>query len=126
MKLKDNLILREVAGQYVIVPVKKRSLEIPKVTYMTKDAALLWNHVYGRNFDQEDLVKFLKKQYPHTPEDCLKQEAENFIEGVQSRWLIENKNGGVGHISYHYVKKTILKNKIFNEKEKCNHGKKYD
>ena len=43
MKLKDGLLLREVAGQYVIVPTGKRVQEFPRVNYMTADAAYLWN-----------------------------------------------------------------------------------
>ncbi len=39
MRLKDGLILREVAGQYVIVPTGKRVQEVTWHHYITKPAA---------------------------------------------------------------------------------------
>ena len=35
MKLKDQLILREVAGQYVIVPTGKRVTEVTSIVYIS-------------------------------------------------------------------------------------------
>lgn len=35
MRLKDNLILRKVANQYIIVPVGKRVQEITNMVYIS-------------------------------------------------------------------------------------------
>ncbi len=99
MRLKDGLVLREVAGQYVIVPTGKRVLEIPKIHYMTKDAAMLWKSIYGREFEKKDLLEILKANYPHSSDEDVEQAASNFIEGISSRWLMHNEHGGIEHIN---------------------------
>ena len=45
MKLKDGLILREVAGQYVIVPTGKRVQEVTNIVYISSSAAYLWDYM---------------------------------------------------------------------------------
>ena len=39
MRLKDGLILREVAGQFVIVPTGKRVREVTNTVYISSSAA---------------------------------------------------------------------------------------
>ena len=45
MRLKDGLILREVAGQYVIVPTGKRVQEVTNIVYISASAAYLWDYM---------------------------------------------------------------------------------
>ena len=63
MRLKDGLILREVAGQYVIIPTGKRVREVTEVLYMTKPAAALWNYMQNHDFEKEDLIKLTMERY---------------------------------------------------------------
>ena len=63
MKLKDGLILREVAGQYVIVPTGKRVKDVTGVLYMTKPAAALWDYMQSHDFEKEDLIKLTMERY---------------------------------------------------------------
>lgn len=53
MKLKDGLILREVAGQYVIVPTGKRVQEVIGINYITKPAAYLWDYMKDHEFEKK-------------------------------------------------------------------------
>lgn len=99
MKLKDGLILREVAGQFVIVPTGKRVREVSKIHYMTKDAAMLWNSVYGREFDEDDLMDILKSQYPKANPEQIQTAVKNFMDGIKSRSFLDN-HGGTEYISY--------------------------
>ena len=54
MKLKDQLILREVAGQYVIVPTGKRVQEVTSIVYISSSAAYLWDYMKDHEFEKED------------------------------------------------------------------------
>ena len=49
MKLRDGLVLREVAGQYVIVPTGAAVREVTDIVYISASAAYLWNYIeyYG-------------------------------------------------------------------------------
>lgn len=99
MKLKDGLILREVAGQFVIVPTGERVREVSKIHYMTKDAAMLWNSVYGREFDEDDLIDILKSQYPKANPEQIQTAVKKFMDGIKSRSFLDN-HGGIEYISY--------------------------
>lgn len=96
MKLKDGLLLREVAGQFVIVPTGKRVQEFPRIHYMTPDAALLWNRVYGKEFTLQDIEDLLREQYP----EAISEQAEKFVTGIRSLWLEETEGGGIASITY--------------------------
>lgn len=50
MRLKDNLILRKVANQYIIVPVGKRVQEITNMVYISSSAAYLWDFMKENEF----------------------------------------------------------------------------
>ena len=51
MKLKDDLVLRKVADQYVIVPVGKRVQEVTSIVYISSSAAYLWDQqlIFGNS-----------------------------------------------------------------------------
>ena len=61
MKLKDGLMLREVAGQYVIVPTGKRVREVTSIVYISSSAAYLWEYMKDHEFEKEDLVERIEK-----------------------------------------------------------------
>ena len=63
MKLKDGLILREVAGQYVIVPTGKRVQEVTNIVYISSSAAYLWDYMKDHESDKDELVKRIMEHY---------------------------------------------------------------
>lgn len=63
MKLKDQLLLREVAGQYVIVPTGKRVKEITSIVYISSSGAYLWDYMKDHDFQPEDLVDRIMEHY---------------------------------------------------------------
>ena len=50
MKLKDQLMLREVAGQYVIIPTGERVREVTSIVYISSSAAYLWDYMKDHEF----------------------------------------------------------------------------
>ena len=80
MKLKDQLILREVAGQYVIVPTGKRVTEVTSIVYISASAAYLWDYMKDREFTKEELVAKIMEHYTGvTDERFLQTLADNNI-----------------------------------------------
>lgn len=100
MKLKDGLILREVAGQFVIVPTGKRVREFSRIHYMTADAAYLWNQVYGKEFTLQDIENILREKYPDAAQEAISEQADKFVTGIRSLWLEETAGGGIAAITY--------------------------
>lgn len=90
MKLKDGLVLREVAGQYVIVPTGKRVREMHGVFYMNISGALLWTYMEDHERTEEDLINYLQEQFPDLKREKAESDVREFIEAIKQRNLFEN------------------------------------
>lgn len=79
MRLKDGLILREVAGQYVIVPTGKRVREVTNIVYISASAAYLWDYMKDHEFEKDDLVKRVMEHYTGVTEEKAAEDIEKFL-----------------------------------------------
>ena len=80
LKLKSDLILREVAGQHVIVPVGKRVQEVTSIVYISSSAAYLWEYMKNNEFEIDDLVKMIVEHYDGVDvEGYIKLLTDNYI-----------------------------------------------
>lgn len=89
MKLKDGLILREVAGQYVIVPTGKRVQEVTDVIYMTKPAAYLWDYMQNHEFEKEDLIRLTLERYADATREQVSRDLDEFLKGLAEKGILE-------------------------------------
>lgn len=89
MKLKDGLILREVAGQYVIVPTGKRVQEVTGVNYITKPAAYLWEYMQDHEFEKEDLVRLTLEKYSDATREQVSKDLDEFLKGLAEKGILE-------------------------------------
>ena len=94
MKLKDGLVLQEVAGQYVIVPTGKRVAEVPGIVYISSSEAHLWDYMKGNEFEREDLVDIVMKENAGVTREKALADVEHFLEVLTNNNIIE---GGVEH-----------------------------
>ena len=79
MKLKDGLILRNVAGQMVIVPTGKRVQEVTNIVYISSSAAYLWDYMKDHEFEKEDLVRLILEEYEGVTEEKAAADIEQFL-----------------------------------------------
>ncbi len=89
MKLKEGLILREVAGQYVIVPTGKMVREIRGINYITKPAAYLWDYMQNNEFEKEDLIRLTLERYSDATYDQVSEDLDLFLKSLAERGIIE-------------------------------------
>lgn len=94
MKLKSGLILREVAGQYVIVPTGKRVREITKIVYISSSAAYLWNYMQEHEFEKEDLVKLILENYDGVTREKAIEDIDKFLKILSNNNILDD---GVMH-----------------------------
>ena len=90
MKLKDNLILREVAGQYVIVPIGKRVQEVTSLVYISASAAYLWDYMKDNEFTVDDLVKKIVDHYEGVTEEVARKDIESYIKLLTDNFIIDD------------------------------------
>lgn len=89
MKVKDGLVLREVAGQYVIVPTGKRVQEVTGVNYITKPAAYLWEYMKDHDFEKEDLIRLTLERYADATREQVSKDLDVFLKGLAEKGILE-------------------------------------
>lgn len=90
VKLKNGLVLREVAGQYVIVPTGQRVKEITSIVYISSSAAYLWDYMQDHEFEKEDLVKRIMEHYIGVTEEKASADIDRFLKILADNNVLEN------------------------------------
>ncbi len=90
MKLKDGLILREVAGQYVVVPTGKRVQEVTSIVYISSSGAYLWDYMKEHEFEKEDLVAKIMEHYSGVTEEQAAADIEKFLKTLTDNNILDD------------------------------------
>lgn len=90
MKLKDGLILREVAGQYVVVPTGKRVQEVTSIVYISSLGAYLWDYMKDHEFEKEDLVAKIMEHYSGVTEEQAAADIEKFLKTLADNNILDD------------------------------------
>ena len=90
MKLKDQLIPREVAGQYVIVPTGKRVREVTSIVYISSSAAYLWDYMKDHEFTREDLVQRIMEHYTGVTEEQAGADIDKFLKILADNNILDD------------------------------------
>ena len=90
MKLKDQLILREVAGEYVIVPTGQRVREVTNVVCISSSAAYLWDYMKDHEFTKEELIQRILEHYQGVTREQAEQDIERFLTILSDNGILDN------------------------------------
>lgn len=90
MKLKDQLVLREVAGQYVIVPTGKRVKEITTIVYISSSAAYLWDYMKDHDFTKQDLIDRIMGHFSGVTVEQATVDIENFLKVLSDNSILDD------------------------------------
>lgn len=80
MKVKDQLVLREIAGQYVIVPVMERVKDVQSMVYISSSAAYLWQYMEGKEFTLDGLVDLILTKYKNVTREKAQEDIIAFLQ----------------------------------------------
>ena len=72
MKLSNNYILREIAGEKVVVKQGTHGVDMTKIISFNESAAALWEEFCNKEFTIEDAAKFLVDRYGISQETATK------------------------------------------------------
>ncbi|QCT73149.1 PqqD family protein [Eubacterium maltosivorans] len=87
MKIKNGYILREVAGEAVVVPSGEVSLNFQGIISLNETGALLWKQL-EQGCEQKDLVQALLEEYEVDAETAEK-DVEEFLKLAGDAGLID-------------------------------------
>lgn len=86
MKLKENLVLREIAGSWIIVPVGEMVVEFNGLMNLSESGALLWKKLADGS-SEDELVDVLLNEY-NVDRETAKADVEEFISQLQEKGLL--------------------------------------
>lgn len=88
MKIKKGLILKEVAGNYLVVAVGSAVKTVKGMITLNETGAFLWKLV-EQGTDRADLIKNLLNEY-EVDEQTASKDVDTFIKSLEDAKLLEN------------------------------------
>lgn len=87
MRITEGFILREVANNFVVVPVGKTSLNFNGMVTLNSTGAFLWKTLEN-DITEEDLIRVLTKKYDVSI-DVASKDVREFLDILKSNHLIQ-------------------------------------
>ena len=86
MKIKDNLMLREIAGSWIVVPVGEMVVEFNGLINLNETGAFLWRKLADVT-EMDDLVSGLLSEYD-IDEVTAQADVCEFVEKLTEKGLL--------------------------------------
>lgn len=88
MKIKEGFILREIAGNSIIVPVGEASKSFNGMINVNSTGAFLFKLMQEKDMSKEELVAELLKEYD-VPADIAGRDVEAFMKKISDSGICE-------------------------------------
>ena len=89
MKIKENFILRKIAGDDVVVPIGENIADFNGAITLNETAALLWKEL-GTGSTREELKASLCKEYD-VPEEKAYKDIDKFVNILKEHGILEEE-----------------------------------
>lgn len=86
MRAENDLILREVAGEYILIPVGAMALKIHGIISLTESGRLLWERLQ-EECCEEGLVAAVRQEYDIDQETAV-QDVRSFLKKLKDAGLL--------------------------------------
>ncbi len=87
MKIKSNLILREIAGSWIIVPVAEMVVEFNGLMNLNESGAFLWKKL-AEGAEMEELVSGMLAEY-EIDEKTARADIQEFVKLLDEKGLLQ-------------------------------------
>ncbi len=92
MKVKSGFMLREIAKQWVVVPLGARVVEFNGIMTLSESGAILWR-LMESDANTQQLVSALLEEYD-IDEATAKNDVIRFLDTLHQKNLLETADGG--------------------------------
>lgn len=86
MKIKDDFVLKKIAGSYVVVPVRTRAVDFSGIIKLTETGAFLWK-LLEKGADREELISLLLSEY-EVDEAAAAADVDRFVDKLREADLL--------------------------------------
>ncbi len=87
MRIRDGFMLREIAGQWVVVPIGEQTVEYARLLTLSESGALLWKRL-EQGAEMVDLLEAIRMEYS-VDEETAQADILSFIESLDMQSLLE-------------------------------------
>ena len=87
MKIKDNFILKKIAGSFVVVPVRSRAVDFSGIIKLSESGAFLWKRLEN-GAEREELIEALLAEY-EVDEATASADVDRFVDKLREADLLE-------------------------------------
>ena len=87
MKISKEFMLREIAGEYIVVPTGQAVFQFMGLITVNEVGAFLWSLLQKQECTLEYLTQMLWQEY-EVEEQCGKKDVSEFLETLKSRGVL--------------------------------------
>lgn len=87
MKIKEGFLLRQVAGNFVVVPIGEEAVEFNGVITINESGKFIWE-LMQNGIEKEELLEKFMKEYGLT-EEAAKEDIRAFIQTLLDNGVAE-------------------------------------
>lgn len=88
MKIKEGFVLREVAGNSIVVAIGKEAVNFNGMLTINGTGTDLWK-MLEKGADKAQLLEGLKKEYEISDEETVKADIDAFVKKLSEAGLLE-------------------------------------
>ena len=87
MKIKENLVLRRIGSEYVIIVPGKDSVDLTEVYTLNETSAWIWEQLKNEDFTMDEIVDLVLQHYEVERERAMK-DVQTFVDVLRTGGLI--------------------------------------
>ena len=87
MKISENYILREIAGEYIVVPTGSAAMDFKGLITLNDTGVFLWKLLQEDDQTKESLLDALCEEYEAVREEA-KADIEEFLQWIRSEGML--------------------------------------
>jgi len=90
MKIKENLVLRRIGNEYVIIVPGKESVDLTNVYTLNETSAWIWEQFKNEDFTIEEIVELILQHYEVERERAMK-DVQTFLDVlIEGKLIIQD------------------------------------
>ena len=86
MRIEKNVILREIAGEYILIPTGSMALKFQGVFAVSELGVAVWN-LLQQEKDETEIVELLLQEY-EVDRDTLTADIKEFLQSLREKELL--------------------------------------
>jgi hypothetical protein len=89
VKIVDGFIIREIAGDYLVIPTGKRAMEYPGLITMNEVGRFLWEQLQS-DIREDELLARLQEEY-EVDEETAGEDMKAFLDSLREQGILEEE-----------------------------------